>query len=123
MCVRPKPRFARHLLPAFAEATPGAGEQKFNQRCADKIALNLKFQSAIFAEGIRKLRALDADSGNAPVDLWRGLRNLRVQNAFIKHGGTEQAPMKKPVCTRPCACKVYMTNSLALSLASIVHLR
>ena len=44
-------------------------------------------------EGIRKLRALDADSGNAPVDLWRGLRNLRVENAFIKHGGTEQAPM------------------------------
>ena len=36
--------------PAYEEATPEAVEQKFNQRCADKIALNLKFQSAIFAE-------------------------------------------------------------------------
>ena len=42
--------------PAYEEATPEVVEQKFNQRCADKIALNLKFQSAIFAEGIRKLR-------------------------------------------------------------------
>lgn len=43
-------------------------------------------------EGIGKLRAVDAASGDdGPLDLWRGLKNLRVHDDFKRRGGTECA--------------------------------
>eukprot|EP00322_Chrysochromulina_rotalis_P013516 CAMPEP_0115839736 /NCGR_PEP_ID=MMETSP0287-20121206/6405_1 /TAXON_ID=412157 /ORGANISM="Chrysochromulina rotalis, Strain UIO044" /LENGTH=770 /DNA_ID=CAMNT_0003293317 /DNA_START=17 /DNA_END=2329 /DNA_ORIENTATION=+ len=45
-------------------------------------------------DGIGQLRAVGAAGGeDGPLDLWRGLKNLRVQDSFIQRGGTEQAPM------------------------------
>ena len=51
-------------------------------------------------EGIRRLRAVgavasEADEGSplARVDLWRGMRNLQLDDRFRERGGTELAPM------------------------------
>jgi len=45
----------------------------------------------LLADGIKKLRALDAE--NRSLDLWRGMRNLGASEAFIQSGGTEFAIM------------------------------
>ena len=47
----------------------------------------------LIKEGIGQLRAVDAESDDAqaPRDLWRGLKNLRVQDNFLRRGGTELA--------------------------------
>jgi hypothetical protein len=47
------------------------------------------------AEGIRRLRAVDAASADAneEVILYRGLKDLKVPASFLKSGGTELAPM------------------------------
>ena len=43
---------------------------------------------------IGKMRAVEAARGDAgEVDLWRGMKNLRVGAAWAKTGGTELAPM------------------------------
>jgi len=47
------------------------------------------------AEGIRRLRAIDAGSPNAntSLDVWRGLQGVLITDAFLERGGTELAPM------------------------------
>ena len=47
----------------------------------------------LIKEGIGQLRAVDAESDDAqaPRDLWRGLKNLRAQDNFLRGGGTELA--------------------------------
>jgi hypothetical protein len=44
-------------------------------------------------EAILKLRAVGAAESDEPLDLWRGLKALRVQDNFERTGGTEPAPM------------------------------
>ena len=45
-------------------------------------------------EAIGKLRAVEAQEGDqGTVDLWRGMKNLRVVESFTAQGGTELAPM------------------------------
>lgn len=50
---------------------------------------------AFINEGIKKLRAVHADTedGQKPMDLWRGMRDLKVTEDFLREGGTEYAPM------------------------------
>lgn len=49
----------------------------------------------LLTEGIKNLRAPegDADTSNAKVTLWRGMRNLKLDNEFMLKGGSEKAPM------------------------------
>jgi hypothetical protein len=50
-------------------------------------------------DGISKLRAVDAERekqvgcANSQVDLWRGMRNMKVDAGFARQGGTELALM------------------------------
>jgi len=50
---------------------------------------------AFINEGIKRLRAIHADTraGQQSMDLWRGMRDLKVSEDFLQHGGTEYAPM------------------------------
>ena len=49
--------------------------------------------STYFAvQGIKKLRALRAESGEGLI-LWRGMRNVKISDAFMRDGGTELAFM------------------------------
>lgn len=69
-----------------------------------------QFAATVFflADGIKKLRALEADKmqkgstthrsrdsgeGSDAVDLWRGMKNVRAMDEFQKKGGTEPAMM------------------------------
>ena len=49
----------------------------------------------LLSEGIRRLRAVGASQqgASAPLDLWRGMRNLTIEERFKEHGATEKAPM------------------------------
>ena len=49
----------------------------------------------LIEEGLKKLRALHTADGGAGVSmpLWRGMKNLRLTEAFERRGGTELAPM------------------------------
>ena len=49
----------------------------------------------LIAEGLKRLRTVAADLPGAheTLSLWRGMRNLRVGDAFTTEGGTEIAPM------------------------------
>jgi len=46
-------------------------------------------------EAISQLRAVEADGPNASrsIDLWRGLKNIKLADDFARTGGTELAPM------------------------------
>ena len=50
---------------------------------------------AFIREGLKKLRAVGADSSaaNTRVDLYRGMKNVAVPTDFLAKGGTELAPM------------------------------
>lgn len=45
------------------------------------------------SEAIKRLRAVGAEKGARPKDLWRGMRNVKAPSAFYRDGGTEFAPM------------------------------
>ena len=46
-------------------------------------------------DGIKRLRAVSADEADGAIqyDLWRGMRNVELPQAFRERGGTELAPM------------------------------
>jgi len=50
---------------------------------------------AFVDEGVRRLRAVGANSSGAVAqsDLWRGMRNAKIPAQFAQLGGTELAPM------------------------------
>jgi hypothetical protein len=59
-----------------------------------RAAHGFPFTIKYICDGISKLRAVEASTGkDETVDLWRGLKNIRVQDDFMRHGGTELAPM------------------------------
>ena len=51
--------------------------------------------TVLIAEGLRRLRTIAGDAADAHtvLDLWRGMRDLRVTDTFAMYGGTEVAPM------------------------------
>jgi len=56
----------------------------------------LPLTTALIRDALGKLRvvgARDALTANAEVDLWRGLKNVAIVDAFMREGGTELAPM------------------------------
>jgi hypothetical protein len=62
-----------------------------------KLQHPLRFTIYALTEGIKKLRAVEAnddpDGFNCPKDLWRGMKNLTVDQQFLSQGGTEMAVM------------------------------
>ena len=50
---------------------------------------------SFIVRGLKKLRIVDASSDQATrsMMLWRGMKNVRVTEEFVKRGGTELAPM------------------------------
>jgi hypothetical protein len=50
---------------------------------------------ACIAEAIRRMRTIGATQADAndEIELWRGLRDMRVPKEFLVNGGTELAPM------------------------------
>lgn len=50
---------------------------------------------AFLGDGLAKLRASEGGGpdGHTQIDLWRGLKNVVTTDEFMKHGGTELAPM------------------------------
>eukprot|EP00322_Chrysochromulina_rotalis_P000749 CAMPEP_0115871198 /NCGR_PEP_ID=MMETSP0287-20121206/22738_1 /TAXON_ID=412157 /ORGANISM="Chrysochromulina rotalis, Strain UIO044" /LENGTH=982 /DNA_ID=CAMNT_0003325983 /DNA_START=223 /DNA_END=3171 /DNA_ORIENTATION=- len=65
---------------------------------------------AYINEGLKRLRAVSAacDDANRYVDLWRGLRDMHVDDEFRVRGGTEMAPMST---TRSLAVAVRYSHS------------
>ena len=63
----------------------------------DQLAVphGLAVTVACIAEAIRRMRAIAArrEDANEEVELWRGMRDLRVAKEFLVRGGTEVAPM------------------------------
>jgi len=57
----------------------------------------LRFTIYVLTEGIKKLRAVeakrDAKAFNLPMDLWRGMADMNVDEDFLKQGGTEMGVM------------------------------
>ncbi len=57
----------------------------------------LRFTIYALTEGIKKLRAVEAERDpagfNSPMDLWRGMADMNVDEDFLKQGGTEMAVM------------------------------
>ena len=66
------------------------------------------------AEGIKKLRAVGAQqsSANQAVDLYRGMKNLAVNDEFVEGGGSEAAPMS--TTPDPAIAVAYGQSSNAL---------
>ncbi len=62
-------------------------------RYARNASVPLPVTSHLAAKAIRKLRAVRAKSEEKDVVLWRGMRSLRVTEAFMRDGGTELAFM------------------------------
>ena len=45
------------------------------------------------ADAIKRLRACGAYDKQGEVTLWRGMKNVRVDDTFMAEGGSERAPM------------------------------
>ena len=62
-----------------------------------KLQHPLRFTIYALTEGIKKLRAVetndDPDGFNSPKDLWRGMKNMTVDQQFLLQGGTEMVVM------------------------------
>jgi hypothetical protein len=41
------------------------------------------------ANGLKKLRQIGAEKATQSVVLWRGLKNVKPSDTFVKDGGTE----------------------------------
>ena len=67
--------------------TPLRKDQEQSQQCL--LPVTTYFASS----GIKKLRALNASSPQLGRTLWRGMRNVKVQDDFLRNGGTESAFM------------------------------
>jgi hypothetical protein len=66
---------------------PLRDDDRYNQSRPCPLPVTTYFATS----GIRKLRALQVDSGE--IVLWRGMRNLEVADGFMEKGGTELAFM------------------------------
>jgi hypothetical protein len=64
-----------------------------DSRYARREPVPLPVVSQFAADAIKKLRGLRAESAEKNSVVWRGMRNLRVTEAFMKQGGTELAFM------------------------------
>ena len=55
----------------------------------------MPFTCLLIEEAVLKLRAVGAKGAgkNAEISLWRGLKNVQMQDEFMQDGGTELAPM------------------------------
>jgi hypothetical protein len=70
---------------------------------------------------IRKLRTLRAKTGSASeknVVLWRGMRNVKVSNAFMQDGGTELAFMSTTTDVRVAVRYSLSRHSLLLKIVA-----
>lgn len=61
-------------------------------RYAKEKPCSLPVTTYFAVQGIKKLRGLRAESGEKLV-LWRGMRNVKITDGFLRNGGTELAFM------------------------------
>ena len=73
-----------------ARQASGAGDSGGGARQPHPFPVTIN----LISEGISQLRSVGAASGaDGPLDLWRGLKQLKVGDGFGTEGGTELAPM------------------------------
>jgi len=62
-----------------------------------KLRHPLRFTIYVLTEGVKKLRAVEAKCDpkefNSTQQLWRGMKNMKVDEIFMSVGGTEMAVM------------------------------
>jgi hypothetical protein len=85
-----------------------------NTRYYERKPVPLPMISSLADEAIRKLRAVRvrAGRGERNVVLWRGMRNTKVSDDFLQHGGTELAFMS--TTTNPAVAVRYALSRHAL---------
>lgn len=73
---------------------------------------------AFIGEAIRRLRVVDAQSENRnqPLELYRGLRDMRVTDEIMVQGGTELAPMSTTTSLEVAVRYSVSPNSVLLRL-------
>jgi hypothetical protein len=67
----------------------------------------------LIASGIRKLRAISAQSKEATQTavLWRGMKNVKATDKFVKSGGTEVCVLVTHAYTHTCIHSLVATMS------------
>ncbi len=80
--------------------------------------LPLPMMSHCATEAIRKLRSLRARSEQQEMVVWRGMRNVRVTDAFMKHGGTELAFMSTTTDLRVAVRYALSPHSLLFKIVA-----
>ena len=87
-------------------------------RYARREPVPLPAVSQFAADAIKKLRGLRAGSDERNIVVWRGMRNLRATEAFMKQGGTELAFMS--TTTNPAVAVRYSLspNSLLFKIVA-----
>ena len=91
---------------------PLRDDMRYNQGSPCPLAVTTYFA----ASGIRKLRALNVESG--PVTLWRGMRNLEAADHFMQAGGTELAFMSTTADLEVAVRYSLSRNSLLFKIVS-----
>ena len=71
---------------------------------------------APFASGLHLDTSVGAADGSRHVDLWRGMRNLRMSDGFLRQGGTELAPMSTTTSLEVAATYSLGKTALLLKL-------
>ena len=72
----------------------------------------------LLTEGIKRLRAVEGGTStkNDHAVLWRGLRNLKLSDAFLSEGGSEKAPMSTSRSLEVAVRYSASANSVLLKL-------
>ena len=80
----------------------------------DRPPHGLPVTVSFIKEAIGKLRAVEASTGDrGALDLWRGMKNLRMLDEFMCDGGTELAPMS-------CTADLSVAVAYSLSPSSLL---
>ena len=87
-------RYAGRLSPAAQAFMKSLLRMNENHRSvAEDCLVDPYFTNTMSSSKLRALGAQHEADANADVSLWRGLKNIKVKDDFIKLGGTECAPM------------------------------
>lgn len=73
----------------------------------------------LIAEGLRQLRTIAANEeggATAPLDLWRGMKNVVTRDAFQKEGGTEVAPTSTTTSLKVAVRYAHSPHSLIFKI-------
>ena len=89
-----------------------------DDRYARQAPVPLPVLSYLATEAIKKLRGLRARSLQQNQVVWRGLRNVKVSEEFMQHGGTELAFMSTTTDLRVAVRYALSRHSLLLRIVA-----